>query len=165
MKKLINIKVKNLGLIEYKKAYQIQKKCAASLVGANRGVLFLCEHYPVLTAGRLFKSGNILASREEIELNNIEIINVDRGGDITLHAPGQLVFYPVINLAVIGKDLRVYLNKLEQVAIDLLDIDWERSVKEEKMLTWRFPVACLLWVISCVVWAGCVLLLFYFIQK
>jgi lipoate-protein ligase B len=62
----------------------------------------------------------LLYSKKDIAQKGVELYEVDRGGDVTLHAPGQLVIYPILNLAHYGQDLHSYLNRLEQVAIDLL---------------------------------------------
>jgi lipoate-protein ligase B len=82
--------------------------------------LILCEHFPVFTLGRLGKVENILADKESLKSKGLEIISVNRGGDITFHGPGQLVAYPIFNLANYKKDLRYFLNKLEEVAIEFL---------------------------------------------
>ena len=63
---------------------------------------------------------SLLYQRKDIEERGVMITNVDRGGDVTLHAPGQLVVYPIFNLNNHGKDLKVYMEKLEEVAVDLL---------------------------------------------
>ena len=63
---------------------------------------------------------SLLYQRHEIEERGVMITSVDRGGDVTLHAPGQLVVYPIFNLNKYGKDLKAYMEKLEEVAVDLL---------------------------------------------
>jgi lipoate-protein ligase B len=113
-------RVRDLGLIDYQEAYQLQKQCVRDLLEGGPQVLLLCEHPPVLTLGRLAEQKNILINKQELKKRAINIFPIDRGGDITLHAPGQLVVYPILNLAHFGKDLRRYLFHLEQVAIDLL---------------------------------------------
>ena len=120
MPKTSPFQVTNLGLIDYHKAYSLQKEAVENLLKGGPQVLFLCEHPTVITLGRLGKAGNIFFPKEELEKQDIEIVAIDRGGDVTLHAPGQLVAYPVFNLLRYGKDLHQFLYKLEQVAIDLL---------------------------------------------
>jgi lipoyl(octanoyl) transferase len=112
--------IKDLGLIGYTEAYQLQRTCVDDLLQGGPQRLLLCEHPPVLTLGRLAKTENILIDKTELARRAIEIHAIDRGGDITLHAPGQLVIYPILNLSPLGRDLRRYLYHLEQVAIDLL---------------------------------------------
>ena len=111
---------KNLGLISYQEAYQVQLKTVAEVISGAPSMVFLCEHPAVLTLGRLAAEQNILASPAELTKRKVELAKIDRGGEVTLHNPGQLVVYPIINLNEHGRDLRVYLHKVEQVAIDLL---------------------------------------------
>ncbi len=112
--------VRDLGLINYAEAYELQKQCVSDFLEGGPQSLLLCEHPSVLTLGRLADEKNVLITREELVKHNVSIYPIDRGGDITLHAPGQLVIYPILNLADFGKDLRRYLHQLEQVTIDLL---------------------------------------------
>ncbi len=111
--------VRDLGLIDYAAAYGIQKECVARVLAGGTQVLLLCEHPAVITLGRLAQEANIL-NLEAISRQGIRVVPIDRGGDVTLHAPGQLVVYPVLNLAQSHRDLRLYMHKLEQVAIALL---------------------------------------------
>lgn len=112
---------KDLGLIPYHEAYQIQMKTVAAVISGAPNTVFLCEHPAVLTLGRIAAEQNILVSPEELNNRKVELAKIDRGGEVTLHNPGQLVVYPIINLNEQGRGLRAYLHKLEQVAIDLLD--------------------------------------------
>ncbi len=118
-KKLLCI-IKDLGLIEYEKAYQIQKLCVEEVLKGNPQSLIICEHPCVVTLGRLAKEENLLIPHQDIEKKKVKILPIDRGGDITLHSPGQLVIYPILNLKNYGMDLKKYLFHLEQVAIDFL---------------------------------------------
>ncbi len=111
--------VRDLGLIDYAAAYGIQKECVARVLAGGAQVLFLCEHPAVITLGRLAQEANVL-DLETIRRQGIRVIPIDRGGDVTLHAPGQLVVYPILNLAQSTRDLRLYMHKLEQVTIALL---------------------------------------------
>ncbi len=106
-------------MIDYDAAYRIQKESVARVLTGGTQVLLLCEHPVVITLGRLAQEANIL-NREAIERSGIRVVPIDRGGDVTLHAPGQLVVYPILNLAQSSRDLRLHMQKLEQVAIDLL---------------------------------------------
>ncbi len=114
--------VEDWGLIDYLKAYQIQKQKVTEVLAGRPHVLILCEHPLVFTLGRLYQVENLLWSREELIRHKYAVIPIDRGGDVTLHSPGQLICYPIFNLNSLksGKDLRDFLRKLEQVAIDLL---------------------------------------------
>ncbi len=112
--------LQDLGLMDYAAAYRIQKESVARVLAGGAQTILLCEHPEVITLGRLAQETNIL-NREAIVRSGIRVLPIDRGGDVTLHAPGQLVVYPILNLAYWGRDLRLYLYKLEQVAVDLLD--------------------------------------------
>jgi len=112
--------VKDLGVLDYTEAYALQRDYVNALVQGGMQTLLLCEHPPTLTLGRSTDEKHLLISQKELDERNVSVHHIDRGGDITLHAPGQLVVYPILDLANFGKDLRTYLNQLEQVAIDLL---------------------------------------------
>ena len=114
-------RIKDLGVIGYQEAYALQRDLASQVAAGGLPTLLLCEHLCVVTLGRMSHDENILLPKEAILKNNIAIHAIDRGGDVTLHSPGQLVAYPIFNLKNFGKDLKKYLNKLEQVVIDLLN--------------------------------------------
>ena len=111
----------DLGLVDYREAYQIQQRYVEQVLEENRQAILLCEHPPVLTLGRMSHESNILWPKDELTRRGIIIESIDRGGDITLHCPGQLVVYPILNLANFGKDLHKYLHQLEQGGIELLN--------------------------------------------
>jgi len=120
IKTATSCKIKDLGLISYNAAYDIQKAHVDAVCnGAPQTVLF-CEHPSVFTLGRLAKEENFLMPQDEILSRGVQICHINRGGDVTLHSPGQLVIYPILDLTNLGKDLRSYMHTLEQVAIDLL---------------------------------------------
>jgi lipoate-protein ligase B len=108
------------GLMDYSLAYARQKDYVQNIIAGAADHLILCEHPAVLTLGRMTKPESLLYSRQAIEARGVAIREVDRGGDVTLHAPGQLVVYPIFNLNNSQKDLKMYMVKLEQVAVDLL---------------------------------------------
>jgi len=112
--------IEDWGPIEYPLADDRQKKYVQSVIAGAEDHLILCEHPAVLTLGRMTKPESLLYSRAEIEARGVDIREVDRGGDVTLHAPGQLVVYPIFNLYNGPRDLKMYMVKLEQVAVDLL---------------------------------------------
>jgi lipoyl(octanoyl) transferase len=117
----LNLKVLDLGLIDYRRCYEIQKQCLSDVkLQKEEGFLILCEHHPVFTIGRFGLSENLLISKEEALSRGIEIIKTDRGGDITFHGPGQLVVYPILPLFRIYKDVHRYLHSLEEVVINIL---------------------------------------------
>jgi lipoyl(octanoyl) transferase len=107
--------VVNLGAIPYQEALALQRAAAAArLAGTIPDVLLLCEHPPVITLGRSAKPEHLLAT------HGVEVHEVERGGDITFHGPGQLVGYPILDLTNYKKDLHWYLRQLEAVLITTL---------------------------------------------
>jgi len=112
--------VEDWGLVNYADGFERQKKCVQSVIDGAEDHLVLCEHPPVLTLGRQTHPESLLYQRKEIQERGVAVEHVDRGGDVTLHAPGQLVVYPVFDLNKYGKDLKVYMETLEEVAVDLL---------------------------------------------
>ncbi len=108
------------GLINYADAWERQKSCVQSVIAGAPDHLIFCEHPPVLTLGRMTNPASLLYQQKDIEARGVMITGVDRGGDVTLHAPGQLIVYPIFNLNKRGKNLKVYMEKLEEVAVDLL---------------------------------------------
>ena len=118
--KQLSCVVEDWGLIEYTQAYERQKDLVSRVIAGENPHLIFCEHPAVLTLGRMTKLENILWSQEDIVAGGVKIVPVDRGGDITLHAPGQLVLYPILNLNEHGRDLKLFFEKLEYVVIDLL---------------------------------------------
>ena len=111
---------KDLGCISYQEAYSIQKERVEEVLKGGVLTIFLCEHPAILTLGRLACEDNLLVSKEQLVKQKILVEHIDRGGEVTLHSPGQLVVYPIINLNFFKKDLHEYMRKLEQVAIELL---------------------------------------------
>src|SRR5205085_11378567 len=83
-------------------------------------VLLLMEHPPVVTLGRSSKAQHLLASPELLAARGVELFEVERGGDVTFHGPGQLVGYPIVDLKRHKQDLHWYLRQVEQVLIDAL---------------------------------------------
>ncbi len=106
----------------YADALVLQRDAAkARLSGALADdVLLLVEHPPVITLGRSTKAGHLLASSVQLAERGVELFDVERGGDVTFHGPGQLVGYPIVNLEQHRQDLHWYLRQLEEVMIRAL---------------------------------------------
>ena len=116
----MDIIVEDWGEIDYTAAFQRQRSTVDAVIAGGCGHLIFCEHPSVVTLGRSFKEASLLYSKEEIEQNGVSVQVIDRGGDVTLHAPGQLVVYVILNLNLFDRHLKMYLENLEQVAVDLL---------------------------------------------
>jgi len=107
-----------LGTIGYAEAYALQKRLVALRKAEAIGdVLLLCEHPPVITQGRNGKREHLLASERLLRERNVEFFETSRGGDVTFHGPGQIVGYPILQLAAIRKDVVWYVRMLEEVMI------------------------------------------------
>jgi len=116
--------VTDLGTIEYRAAWEKQKEAVRSADRSEHDLLYLVEHPPVITIGRSGDLGNILATDEQLRSEGIEVIEIDRGGDVTYHGPGQLVAYPILNLNMHRRDIGWYLRALEEVILGTLqDLD------------------------------------------
>lgn len=108
----------NLGLIGWAEAYALQERVvAARKTGAIGDVLLLCEHPHTITLGRNGKQQHLLASEAVLRQKGVAFHHTNRGGDITYHGPGQLVGYPILNLAAIRRDIGWYMRMLEEVMI------------------------------------------------
>jgi lipoate-protein ligase B len=111
------------GLIGYRAAWDLQLRYHEAVAAGEHpgGVLMLLEHPPVITMGRrMGASQHLLASPAMLASRSVELVETDRGGDITFHGPGQLVAYPILPLNAYHLNLHTYLRLLEQVVIDTL---------------------------------------------
>jgi lipoyl(octanoyl) transferase len=110
-----------LGRRSYPETYQLQLALHEHTKTANHDVLLVLEHDACITMGRGTHPENLLASTDVLERLGVSVHATDRGGDVTLHAPGQLVAYPIINLNYGAKDVRRYVNTLTQCMSQLLE--------------------------------------------
>jgi lipoyl(octanoyl) transferase len=108
----------DLGLVGYAEAYALQRRIvAARKAGAINDVMLLCEHPHVITQGRNGKREHLLAGENVLRQKGVSLYETSRGGDITYHGPGQIVGYPILNLAAIRRDVVWYVRMLEEVMI------------------------------------------------
>lgn len=127
-----SLAVHDLGLLDYDAAYAIQKDAARRRISGElaNDLLILVQHPPVITLGRSTKVGNLLVTAEYLESIGIQVRDIERGGDVTVHEPGQLVMYPIMDLTGHKQDLHWYLRQLEEVvmrALASLGLDSERQ--------------------------------------
>ena len=132
--------VADLGLMPYAAALELQRAVArARISGAiAEDVLMLVEHPPVVTMGRSAKQQHLLASPALLAARGVEVFEVERGGDVTFHGPGQLVGYPIVDLKRHKRDLHWYLRQVEGAlirALAPLGILAERSVGQTGVWT------------------------------
>ena len=110
----------DLGCMPYEEAWALQRTLVERIIGGGEERLLLVEHPPVLTLGAAFHAEHLLLSEPEYRSRGIDVVRTDRGGDVTYHGPGQLVAYPLLDLARRGKDLHRYLRALEEAVIATL---------------------------------------------
>lgn len=107
-----------LGRIDYRAAWSLQRRLAAARAADRIGdQLLLLEHPAVLTLGRSSDPAHVLATPEELDRHGIEVVRVERGGEVTYHGPGQLVAYPILALSRRGLLVRPLVRALEAAMI------------------------------------------------
>lgn len=113
------ITVVDAGTVPYQRAWAWQRELAARRGRDEIGdVLLLLEHPRVYTLGKRADDSNVVFTPEERDARGIEVVQVDRGGDVTYHGPGQLVGYPIFKLA--GPRVVDHVRALEQINLDVL---------------------------------------------
>jgi lipoate-protein ligase B len=112
------------GLTDYGEALELQRDLARRRIEGQLAddMLILLEHPRVITLGRGAEDSNVTASSQTLEQQGVQVFEIERGGDVTYHGPGQLVGYPIIDLDRHRRDLHWYLRQLEQVLIDVLAV-------------------------------------------
>src|SRR3954468_17377191 len=111
----------DLGLMKYRDAWALQEVAHADVLAGGEERVLLVEHPPVITFGR--RPGverNLIASDEQLRAAGVDVVQSDRGGDITFHGPGQVVAYPIIRLNDHGLSVGGYVRALERAVIATL---------------------------------------------
>jgi len=109
------------GITNYHEAWEFQKRLFNQVVNErSQNYLIITEHKPVITIGKTGSLENLLTEPSYLESKGIDVIEIDRGGDITFHGPGQLVGYPILDLSQFHKDIHWYLRNIEEVIIHTL---------------------------------------------
>lgn len=125
------IKLFDIGLISYDDAFQFQEQLFQKTIAQKlqkrdnpdmyttlpENNLIFCEHHPVITLGQSGDKKNLLFSEDFLKAQGIDYYHTNRGGDVTLHNPQQLVGYPVLDLDQFQHDIHLYLRDLEEVII------------------------------------------------
>ncbi len=115
----VKLRVSSPGIMPYGEALAMQRAAAQARVSGEltEDLLILVEHPPVVTLGRNARQANLGVSPEYLAGHGIELFDVERGGDVTFHGPGQLVGYPILDLKGLRQDLHWYLRQLEETLI------------------------------------------------
>ena len=116
------LRVEDLGLRAYGETLELQRSLRRRRIEGSlaEDVLLLVEHPPVVTLGRGTRQSSLPVAPAALENRGIEVFEIERGGDVTLHAPGQLVGYPILDLRQHRQDLHWYLRSLEDALIRAL---------------------------------------------
>jgi len=116
------MRVIDLSILDYSTAWTEQERIHAEVLDGAQEAIILVEHTPVITFGRRAEDSakHLVASREQLKQMGVDLVESDRGGDITFHGPGQLVAYPIVRLADHGFSVGAYVKALEESAIATL---------------------------------------------
>lgn len=123
------VEILDLGVIDYKEAWDMQTALHHKLVQQKRtsseekfpNSLIICQHPPVFTMGKSGKEDHIVWNESERKEHGVEFYRINRGGDITYHGPGQLVVYPIFDLDQFFRDVHRYVRSLEEAVIRTLN--------------------------------------------
>ena len=128
---MAQIHVLRLGKKEYMEVLELQRRLQQLRIENKIGnVLILVEHTPVLTLGRSGKYSNIVLDQIELEKNGVKIVEVERGGDVTYHGPGQIVGYLIFDLRDFGRDTHSFVSKIQEGIVSFLNADY--NINAEK---------------------------------
>lgn len=116
------LEVRRLGRVAYSDALDLQKRLESEVIDCREtDHLLLLEHPHTFTLGRRSINGGVLATADVLRGLGIEVFEIDRGGKVTYHGPGQIVGYPVISLSPDREDVHKYVRDLEEVLIRTMD--------------------------------------------
>ncbi len=130
------IKPVDWGLVEYNQAWKEQESIFAETISRKiqeletENYLIFCEHPHVYTLGKSGDEQNLLLNYIQLQANNAQFVHTNRGGDITYHGPGQIVGYPIFDLANFGIGLKEYINRIEASIIELLQ---QYNIRSERL--------------------------------
>jgi lipoate-protein ligase B len=118
---LPEVRIVELGRTRYADALACQRALhARRKAGDGADTLILTEHLPVFTLGNAADGRHLLVPETEVAARGIDLVRVERGGDVTYHGPGQLVAYPILDLHGFGRDVHLHVRRREESAIRLL---------------------------------------------
>lgn len=120
-KEKLDLRICDCGLEEYRRILKLQKQLWEKRYRNEiPNTILIVEHQPVITLGARKKDNKILVSRKKLKNRGIDVVEIRRGGGVTAHNPGQLVFYPILKLQQLGLGITEYIRTLEAIGIELL---------------------------------------------
>ena len=115
------LQVRDLGLADYREVLSLQQQLNQRRQAGQVGdTVLIVEHLPVITLGARGSANRLLVEPDELKRRGIDVVEIRRGGGVTAHNPGQLVFYPILHLQHLGLGASEYVRTLEAIGIDLL---------------------------------------------
>jgi lipoate-protein ligase B len=110
------------GLANYREVLQLQHQLQEKRRrGEIPDTVLIVEHHPVITLGARQSTNKLLADRKDLAQRHIDVVDIRRGGGTTAHNPGQLVFYPILNLRQLNRGISEYIRELESIGAELLE--------------------------------------------
>jgi len=127
----------DLGSVPYDDALALQRREVERVQRGGEDTFLLVEHPHVISVGRNADGSALTADRRLIEARGVQVVECDRGGDVTYHGPGQLVGYPILSLESGRRDIRRYVNDVEEILVrTLADFDVEAHRHPEHRGAW-----------------------------
>jgi len=117
-----SLRIIDCGLADYHQVLQLQHQLHEKRhLNEIQNTILIVEHPPVITLGARQSANKLLINRDDLAQKNIDVVDIRRGGGTTAHNPGQLVFYPILNLQEFGLGISEYIRELESIGIELLE--------------------------------------------
>jgi lipoic acid synthetase len=124
------LRIRDCGLEDFRETLELQHRLVEQRRQNEIGdTILIVEHQPVITLGARQSANKLLIERDKLVTKGIDIVEIRRGGGATAHNPGQIVFYPILNLQELRLDINEYIRTLEQIGIELLD---QLGIKSER---------------------------------
>ncbi|MBN2457062.1 MAG: lipoyl(octanoyl) transferase LipB [Sedimentisphaerales bacterium] len=122
MPQIIELDVCDSGLTDYRQALQLQHQLRQKRQQEKvPNTVLIVEHPSVITLGARHNANKLLVARSTLTQRQVDVVDIRRGGGTTAHNPGQIVFYPIMNLRGLGLGISEYVSELEQIGIELLE--------------------------------------------
>ena len=117
-----HLRIIDCGLSDYREVLKLQHQLQEKRrLREIQNTVLIVEHPPVITLGARQSANKLLANRDDLAQKHIDVVDIRRGGGTTAHNPGQLVFYPILNLQELGLGISEYIRELESVGAELLE--------------------------------------------